>query len=85
VQFELREQETVAVEGKREGSYLWKGAGRYRKKQKKIVKKKWFSGVPADFPVKTYELQERAEEQKGVKRRCPEKGPLLTSKGALSI
>jgi len=64
VQFELREQETVAVEGKREGSYLWKGAGRYRKKNK-IVKKKWFSGVPGDFPVKTYELKRERKSKKG--------------------
>jgi hypothetical protein len=32
VEFEFREHEIVAVEGKKEGSNLWKGAGRNRKK-----------------------------------------------------
>lgn len=66
MEFEFREHEIVAVEGKKEGSYLWKGAGRNRKKHppKKefLVKMKWCSGVSEDCPVKTYELQEKAEE-----------------------
>jgi len=35
VEFEFRERDIVAVKGKKEGSYLWKGAGRNRKKKKK--------------------------------------------------
>jgi hypothetical protein len=53
LEFELREHETVAVKGKKEGSYLWKGAGRNRKKQRKeILDRKWFLSVPVDCPRK---------------------------------